>query len=62
LEQLAFEPQGPVSPDHLEAEQNSYKVVAEADQKALAWMIAAGAEQVHSEEQQQLKRAVPDPI
>ena len=46
----------------LEAEQLSNKVVGEFDQNALALMIAAGAEFVHFEEQEQLENAVPDTI
>jgi len=46
----------------LEAEQLSDNTVGEFDQKALALMIAAGAELIHFEDQQQLKEAVPDTI
>ena len=46
----------------LEAEQLSNKVVREFDKKALKLMIAAGAELVHFEEQEQLEKAVPDTI
>jgi TRAP-type C4-dicarboxylate transport system substrate-binding protein len=46
----------------LEAEQLSNKVVGEFDRKALALMIAAGAELVHFEEQEQLEKALPDTI
>jgi TRAP-type C4-dicarboxylate transport system substrate-binding protein len=46
----------------LEGEQLSNKVVGEFDRKALELMIAAGAELVHFEEQEQLQKAVPDTI
>jgi TRAP-type C4-dicarboxylate transport system substrate-binding protein len=46
----------------LEAEQLSNKVIGEFDRKALDLMIAAGAELVHFEEQEQLEKAVPDTI
>ncbi|NNL76321.1 MAG: TRAP transporter substrate-binding protein DctP, partial [Desulfobacterales bacterium] len=46
----------------LEAEQITIKSVAEFDRKALEMMIAAGAELVHFREQEQLEKAVPDPI
>ena len=46
----------------LEAEQLSNKLVGEFDRKALELMIAAGAELVHFEEQEQLEKAMPDTI
>jgi len=46
----------------LEGEQLSNKVVGEFDRNALNLMLAAGAELVHFEEQQQLEKAVPDTI
>lgn len=46
----------------LEGEQLSNKVVGEFDRKALALMIAGGAELVHFEEQEKLQKAVPDTI
>ena len=46
----------------LEGEELSNKVVGEFDQKALNLMLAAGAELIHFEEQQQLQQAVPDTI
>ena len=46
----------------LEAEQLSIKIVGESDQKALDSMLAAGAQLVHFQEQEQLERALPDTI
>jgi TRAP-type C4-dicarboxylate transport system substrate-binding protein len=46
----------------LEAEKLSNKIVGEFDQQALEMMLSAGAEVVRFQEQEQLERAVPDPI
>jgi TRAP-type C4-dicarboxylate transport system substrate-binding protein len=45
-----------------EAEQLSIKIIGEYDRKALKLMVAAGAELVHFQEQEPLKKALPDTI
>jgi len=46
----------------LEAERLSDKIVGEFDRQALDMMLSAGAVLVHFQEQEQLEKAVPDPI
>jgi len=46
----------------IEAEHLSNRMVGESDQKSLELMIAAGAELVHFQEQDQLETLLPDTI